>query len=55
MIDTSVLIPSYNNKRCLLPCIEHFARQSYPRDRFEVVVVLDGSTDGSREALGRRP
>ena len=51
MIDTSILIPSYNNKRCLLPCIEHFARQSYPRDRFEVVVVLDGSTDGSREAL----
>jgi glycosyltransferase involved in cell wall biosynthesis len=51
MIDASVLIPSYNNKDDLLPCIERLARQSYPHDRFEVVVVLDGSTDGSGEAL----
>jgi glycosyltransferase involved in cell wall biosynthesis len=50
-IEASVLIPSYNDKDRLLLCIEHLARQSFPPQRFEVVVVLDGSTDGSREAL----
>jgi glycosyltransferase involved in cell wall biosynthesis len=51
MIEASVLIPSYDNKDDLLPCIECLREQSFPHDRFEVVVVLDGSTDGSREAL----
>jgi glycosyltransferase involved in cell wall biosynthesis len=50
-IEASVLIPSYNDKQHLLLCIEHFTRQSYPSQHFEVVVVLDGSTDGSLEAL----
>lgn len=47
----SVLIPSYNSKNTLLPCIDHLAAQTLPADRFEVIVVLDGSTDGSRAAL----
>jgi glycosyltransferase involved in cell wall biosynthesis len=51
--DASVLIPSYNDRENLLLCIEHLARQSFPPQRFEVVVVLDGSTDGSRAALAR--
>jgi GT2 family glycosyltransferase len=29
--------------------LEGLARQTYPPDRYEVVVVLDGSTDGSEE------
>jgi glycosyltransferase involved in cell wall biosynthesis len=53
VVDASVLIPSYNDKDNLLLCIGYLARQSYPSERFEVVVVLDGSTDGSREALER--
>lgn len=52
-VEASVLIPSYNDRHHLLLCIEHLARQSYPPQRFEVVVVLDGSTDGSFEALER--
>jgi glycosyltransferase involved in cell wall biosynthesis len=52
-IEASVLIPSYDDKHNLLLCIDHLVRQSYPPQRFEVVVVLDGSTDGSREALER--
>jgi glycosyltransferase involved in cell wall biosynthesis len=53
MIEASVLIPSFNNKRHLLLCVEHFKRQSFPAGDFELVVVLDGSTDGSLEALER--
>jgi glycosyltransferase involved in cell wall biosynthesis len=50
-LDASVVIPSYNNKQTLIPCIEHLARQTHPFSRFEVVVVLDGSSDGSAAAL----
>jgi len=53
MIDASVLIPSYNNRATLPACIERLKAQTHPADRFEVIVVLDGSTDGSAEALGR--
>ncbi len=47
--DATVLIPSYNSKNTLIPCLEQLARQTCPC--FEVIVVLDGSTDGSKEAL----
>ena len=40
-LDASVVIPSYNNRQTLLPCIEHLAAQTYPRDRWEAVVVID--------------
>ncbi|MBF0186623.1 MAG: glycosyltransferase [Magnetococcales bacterium] len=49
--DASVVIPSYNNRLLLLECLKSLEGQSWPVDRFEVIVVLDGSTDGSKEAL----
>ncbi|MCF6290867.1 MAG: glycosyltransferase [Desulfobacterales bacterium] len=52
-LDATVLIPSYNSKNTLIPCLEQLTRQTWPADRFEVIVVLDGSTDGSKEALGK--
>ncbi|MBI4383385.1 MAG: glycosyltransferase [Nitrospinae bacterium] len=51
--DVTVLIPSYNSKDLLVPCLEHLSRQTFPADRFETIVTLDGSTDGSRQALDR--
>jgi len=51
MVEASVLIPSYNNREQLLVCLRHLSRQSFPSERYEVVVVLDGSTDGSLQAL----
>jgi len=47
----SVLIPSYNNKDRLLACIERFEHQTFPLAELEVVVVIDGSVDGSAAAL----
>lgn len=54
MVEASVVIPSYNNRATLLLCLERLAAQTHPPERFEVIVVLDGSTDGSAEALRRR-
>lgn len=43
----SVIIPTYNREDILLRCLEALARQSLPMDHFEVLVVDDGSTDGT--------
>ena len=39
----SIIIPAYNRPELLATCLESLARLDYPHDRFEVVVVDDGS------------
>jgi glycosyltransferase involved in cell wall biosynthesis len=43
----SIIIPTYNRKESLLKCLKSFESQSYPLDEFEVIVVDDGSSDGT--------
>jgi GT2 family glycosyltransferase len=45
----SIVIPTYNHKDALLETLQSLTSQNYPSDRFEVIVVDDGSTDGTRE------
>lgn len=45
----SVVIPVHNGASTLDSCLTALASQSLPRDRFEVVVVDDGSVDASAE------
>ncbi len=49
MPTVSVIIPTYNRKALLRQALESVFAQSY-RD-FEVIVIDDGSTDGTEEAL----
>ena len=42
-----VIVPVYNVKRYLEQCIRSLKIQDY--DHFEVILVDDGSTDGSGE------
>lgn len=39
----SVVIPTYNRPERLANCLNALARQDYPRDRTEIIVVDDGS------------
>ncbi|PZV21666.1 MAG: glycosyl transferase [Leptolyngbya sp.] len=39
----SIVIPTYNRPERLASCLLSLTRLSYPRDRFEVIVVDDGS------------
>ena len=50
--ELSIAIASHNRRDLLRSVLEGLARQTYPSERYEVVVVLDGSTDGS-EAMAR--
>lgn len=47
----SVVIPTYNRKASLLLALGALAKQTYPANQFEVIVVSDGSSDGSAEAV----
>ena len=50
-IKLSVIIPTYDRVNRLRACLASLSRQTQPIDDWEVVVVIDGSTDGTREML----
>ena len=49
----SVAVPTRNRAAMLHGCLEHLVRQDYPTDRYEVVVVDDGSTDDTAAVVER--
>jgi GT2 family glycosyltransferase len=50
MLRVSVVIPTYRRKDALLRALRSLASQSIGSEAYEVVVVVDGSDDGTREA-----
>lgn len=50
-VPVSVVVPTYNGRDSLPRLLDGLARQTLPADAFEVVVVVDGSADGSAELL----
>jgi glycosyltransferase involved in cell wall biosynthesis len=49
----SVVIPTFNRLPLLLRCLGVLEEQQFPRGEFEVLVVDDGSTDGTATAIQR--
>ena len=47
----SVIIPTHNRNAQVKTCLQALALQAYPRERFEVVVVDDGSAQPPREIV----
>jgi len=54
MIDLSIIIPTYNRRPWLDELLDSIAAQDLPADRFEVLVVDDGSTDTTAGVAERR-
>lgn len=52
-IEISVIVPVLNERAHIGVCLEALERQSMARDRFEIIVVDNGSTDGSREYIAQ--
>jgi glycosyltransferase involved in cell wall biosynthesis len=51
----SVVVPTHNRNDILPMRREALAAQTYPRDRYEIGVVDDGSTDGTKDTLSKYP
>jgi glycosyltransferase involved in cell wall biosynthesis len=51
MLPVSVILPTYNRLDRLQRVLKALENQAYPRDQFEVIVVSDGSSDGTREYM----
>ncbi len=47
----SVVIPAFNRAESLRRCLASLISQVYPSDRFEIIVVDDGSTDDIATAV----
>ena len=52
-VDVSVVVPFFNPGANIEDCIESVLAQTLARDRYEVVLVDDGSTDGSLARVQR--
>jgi glycosyltransferase involved in cell wall biosynthesis len=52
-MEISVIIPAYNNRPVLERALQALAAQTISRDRYEIVIVDDGSTDGTAEMAQR--
>jgi glycosyltransferase involved in cell wall biosynthesis len=47
----SIIVPTFNRPFTLARCLQSLARLDYPRDRFEVIVVDDGSKSPAESAV----
>lgn len=45
----SVIIPAYNRREFLAQCLPPLFAQTYPLERYEIILVDDGSSDGTAE------
>jgi glycosyltransferase involved in cell wall biosynthesis len=45
----SIIIPAYNEEKFLPGCLQSIQQLDYPKDRYEVIVVDNGSTDCTRD------
>lgn len=50
----SVIIPTFNRKQRLLQCMESLRKQDYPRHKYEIIIVDDGSQEAVSGYLSLR-
>lgn len=53
VVQISVIIATYNRVERLHACLQALSRQTASADSFEVIVVIDGSTDATHALLNR--
>ncbi|MBM3157602.1 MAG: glycosyltransferase, partial [Chloroflexi bacterium] len=52
-VKLSVIIPTLNRHELLRDAIASVRSQTFPTDQYEIIVVDNGSTDGTRELVER--
>src|SRR5205823_11849968 len=51
MLDLSVIVPTHNRRHFLPDLLASLAAQDYPADRWQLIIVDDGSSDDTIEYL----
>lgn len=51
----SVIIPAYNEEKLIGKCLKALTQQNYPKDRYEVIVVDNDSTDKTASITEKYP
>ena len=49
----AILIPAHNEERVIARTIEAMLLLQYPKDKLEIIVINDGSTDGTKDIIER--
>ena len=49
----SIIVLTYNRKQLLVGCLDSLFCQTYPREKLEIIVVDDGSSDGTSELVNK--
>jgi glycosyltransferase involved in cell wall biosynthesis len=47
MKNLSIIVPVYNSDKYLSKCLDSLLAQDIPSDEYEIIIINDGSTDGS--------
>lgn len=47
----SIAIPAYNEERKIRPTVASLLKLDYPKGKYEIIIVNDGSTDKTKEAV----
>jgi cellulose synthase/poly-beta-1,6-N-acetylglucosamine synthase-like glycosyltransferase len=51
----TVIVPAYNARKTIEKCVDALLRQGFPRNDYEVIVVDDGSADGTADVVKACP
>lgn len=51
----AVIVPVYNGEKTIRACLDSLLAQHYPRERFEVLVIENGSNDNTRALVEAYP
>lgn len=51
----SIIVPAYNEEKCLANCLKSIFKQNFPKDQYEVIVVNNASTDKTYEIANKFP
>jgi GT2 family glycosyltransferase len=49
-----IIVINWNGKKLILDCLESLEKQDYPREKYQILVVDNGSSDGSQAAIKKK-
>ncbi len=47
----SIIVPNWNGKNDVFECLYSMRNQEYPKDKLEIIIIDNGSTDGSQKEI----